>query len=287
MPTEKFQNQQQVDESKLPNTSFNGNIESFLENIYSRTTYVSQKKSTNILKYFNDQLFKYFNPDINGFTLAFLIPPPFLGLKNKNDLNFLNLINIPNVNSDTITLTQTNKYLTSIQKLVTFAATDFSPPQRTVNTERVSSRSGGIPYATEVEPSEQCTIQYIDNHDLDIFNFHCEWVAYIEELLQGILVPPGEYLNSNSSTYGCLDYAGSLYIVKYDPSLRNMKYLGKCTGIFPQSLPSKELIGSRQQNELTVLPFTYFVSYYEESINPHHPIWADFQNDITSVFRDV
>jgi hypothetical protein len=47
-----------------------------------------------------------------------------------------------------------------------------------------------------------------------------------------------------------------------------MTYIGKCIGVFPQSLPSKELIGQRTSNELTTLPFNYFCAAYRAEVLP-------------------
>ena len=240
------------------------NITQFVDSIYTNNT-VSE------MKYFNNQLFKNFSPDINGYNLVFMVPPDFTFLE------------VDPMSSE-------YRYIQDFRKLVTFAAVDFTPPQQQVQSETVSSRNGGIPYATEVGPSEQCSITFIDNSSLDIFNFHLIWVDYIKKLIEGEIDVYGEfqgsgpgkdfmtYDNGANELYGALDYAASAFIVKYDPSMKLIKYVGKVTGIYPQSLPSKELLGQRTSNEITTLPFTYFCAYYEESTQKDSIIYNELDD---------
>ena len=260
-------------DKKAVTSSFAGGLDKFDELI----TDIYTDSVTPEMKYFNEQLFRHFNPDINGYTLIFMVPPAFALI----DQNY-------------------NEFIWNFSKLVAFAATDFSPPQIQVQSESISSRSGGVPYATEVLPSEQCSVTYIDNQDLDIYRFHYIWIEFIKQLIEGFIpvwgdhedpfvyngqltssrdIPGKEYLqytyNGLNDTYGALDYAASIYSVKYNPTMKEIQHIGKATGIYPQSLPTKELIGQRTANEITTLPFTYFCAYYEEAMDPSHPIWQE------------
>jgi len=217
-------------------------------------------KDNRPMQYFNKQLIWNFNPDITGFSLCFMVPPPLLGLDLAGKYN--------------------SKYVEGFRKLIVFAAFDFTPPTRQISTEKLTNRSGGLPYATQVEPSEQCTVSYIDNADLDIFNFHCVWFEYIKDLTLGYTGVPSTYLEPGSPNYGGLDYAGSLYVVRYDVSMQDILYVGKVTGIYPQTLPNKEMIGQRSTNEITVVPFTYFAGWYDETLDTAHPIWAELEDFI-------
>jgi len=208
-----------------------------------------------LMEYFNQQLYTEFNPDINGYVMVFMVPPPFLHFPEIGTLK------------------------EEVPKLVPFNAVDFTPPQRQVSSAAVTARTGGIPYATEVLPSEQTSVTYIDNQNLDIFRLHYVWVEYIQNLLEGVVEIPlsSPYMQYNDEVYGGLDYAGSLFVAKYRPDTDMVTYVGKCTGGYPQALPSKELLGQRSSNELTTLPFTYFCAYYEESLNDKHPIFTEFE----------
>ena len=216
------------------------------------------------MQFFNKQLALDFNPDINGFSLCFFIPPPFLGLDETSQLD--------------------QKYIDFIRLLVVFSAMDFTPPVRQVQLEKASARTGGIAYATEVEPSDQCSVSYVDNTDLDIFNFHSCWIDYMHDLMLGYIEVPAEYLSPGAGNYGALDYAGSIYIVRYDFSMKNILYVGKCTGVYPTSLPNKEIIGQRSSNELSVIPITYSTGWYEETFQASHPIISELHSDVISKY---
>lgn len=238
-------------------TSLSGNVYELV--LGSKASYKSNNLP-NFVNYFNSQLYEHFNPDINGYTMAFMVPPPLKSIKKQQS------------------------YIDHFQKLVCFSAVDFSPPQRQVESETTSARTGGVPYATDMEPSQQCNVSFIETHNLDIYNFHSAWVQYIHDLIEGFVEPSDEYLDYDSEKYGGLDYAGSLFVAKFDPSLTSIKYLGKATGIFPQGLPNNELLGQRSSNELTTLPFTYKCAFFEESLHSelgHHPIWEDFERVIS------
>lgn len=221
------------------------------------------------LRYFNKQLFKEFSPDINGYTLVYFIPPE------------LKMINVD---------TSKGSMMSNISKFMIFAAVDFSPPTLQVNSESVTGRSGGMPYATEVVPSEQLSITFMDDSKLSIYKFHQLWVQYINESLEGLIKLDSianylEYESGANKLYGALDYAASAFVIRYSPSMKELQFVAKCTGIFPQSLPNKELLGSRTANELTTLPFSYFCSYYEEATTNNHPIWKELEGCL-SIYDD-
>jgi len=242
------------------------------------------------MTYFNRQLLEKFNPDINGFSLCFFLPPPFLGASVESDV---------------------------FRKLSVFAAVDFTPPVREVKTQTFDHRSAGIPYAVELEPSEQFTVSYLDNTDMETFKFHSAWFDYIHDLTLGYVSAPSIYLDNTdmetfkfhsawfdyihdltlgyvsapsiyldpgSGSYGGLDYAGAIFVVKYSMSMQEIVYVGKVTGAYPQSLPNKEIIGQRITNEIVIIPFTYFAGWYEETTNPSHPIWSELESNIISYY---
>lgn len=223
-----------------------------------------KQQKLGVFAHFQNTLFNTYNPDINGYTLLFMIPPELSGLKvSQNSLTDFKK-RVPMFSPGTIDTT-----LDQISKFVTFAAVDYSPPQEQLNTEKISGRTGGIPYATEFTMSEQFSVTYIEDSDLSLYQFHQIWLYYIWDLVEGKLAPDDKYMNADNIDthyYGALDYAASFYIVKYKPDLNTITYIGKCVGAFPQSLPSKELIGQRTGNELTTLPMQYFVSAYRSQV---------------------
>ena len=246
---------------------------------YLDTVFSPDEPHAEVLKFFYQQLYRDFAPDINGYTLCFFIPPDLSGYES-------NLVAQNGVESVTMfdgspLYDQENpaSYMNTVGKIMTFAAVDFTPPQNQIKTENVSTRSGSIPIASEVSESETCSITFIDNNHLDIYMFHHIWVEYIREILEGTIEPAEGYYTSpddippdkfaggwNGENYNAIDYAASCYIVKYRPDMKTVTFVSKCVGIFPQSLPNKELIGSRAANEIVTLPFTYSCSGYRESL---------------------
>lgn len=205
---------------------------------------------------YNKFLFTEYTPDINGYTLAFLVPPIFMSKNNIFD----------------------NTSIVNFQKYICFAAIDYSPPTLEVQQESLNHNAGGIPYAISVDPGNSLNITFIENNTLDIYNFHHRWVYHIKQILKGTIAPDPSYVNIDSPDFGLLDYPGSLYIVKFDPSFTNILHISISVGVYPQGLPSKELIGQRSANELTTLPFTYFCSYYEETLDPNSWILKEFKS---------
>jgi hypothetical protein len=212
------------------------------------------------MKFFNSQSVGGFNPDINGRILAFLVPPPFL-----------------NISVD-------EQYNAYVRKLSVFSAIDFSPPIIQASVDRVSARTGGIAFVNQVEPSEQCSVTYVDNSDLDIYNFHRIWINYMHELLLGYIEVSPEYLDDSNSNYSALDYAGSIFFVKYDVSMNEILYVGKALGVFPQMVPNKEILGNRNANDLSVINITYYTGWYEENSESSAAIRQELEDTIISFY---
>jgi hypothetical protein len=222
--------------------------------------------SDKILKNFYWNMFDDFQPDINGYTMIFMVPPDLSGFKESNSGFEL-------------------EYSALTLSFIPFAAIDFTPPQYQVGTENVSLKTGAIPYATGVSTSTQCSITFIDNSDLMIYQFHSLWVKYIKLVVDGIVKPSDEYITGSKK--GAIDYVASCYVVKWLPNMRTVRYIGKVTAMFPQSLPTKELIGQRSSNELTTLPLSYFCTKYDEALwtQRNHWVFSDFKNDVSRVLQ--
>lgn len=226
---------------------------------YLNTVFTSPK--SDVIKYFYQQLYRDFAPDINGYTLVFFIPPHLSGYDYLSSSN--------HYSQD-----DKDSYMNIVGKIMTFAAIDFTPPQSQIRSENISLRSGAVPIASEVSETDTCSITFIDNRQLDIYMFHHIWIEYIREILEGTIEPnPGYYTSPEESEfsdakelYSSIDYAASFYIVKYRPDMQTVTFVSKCVGVFPQSLPNKELIGSRTTNEMVTLPFTYSCSGYREAL---------------------
>ena len=230
------------------------------------------------LRYFYNQLYKRFIPDINGYVLIFMVPPDLSGYRLGANAN-QEVVTNEGLYGD-----YPMNYYHEVAKLVTFAGIDFTPPTQQISSDKISARVGGIPYATEVTESEQCSITFIDTIDLDVFQFHHMWLEYIRDVLHGWIQPAKEYLQNEVPI---IDYMGSIYIVKYRPTMRDITYIGKAMGVFPQGLPSKELIGARTSNEITTLPINYYVSAFREAtwMETKHWLVDELQDYILTKFE--
>jgi hypothetical protein len=230
--------------------------------------------SNEVLKFYCKFLYQSFQPDISGYTLIFLIPPELSGYKNagnftKAETKFHSQLQVDEQKSNFAGSSQFTR-LNEIGKFLTFAATDFTPPASSVNISNFSTRIGNAPYATEVNTSEQLTMNFIDNVQLNVYTYHLIWQEYIRDILDGLIEPDSKYIdpgnNGDFATLGpIVDYMGSAFIVKYMPDLEKIVYISKCIGVFPINIPSKEILGVRGQHELTTYPYTYSVAGFREA----------------------
>ena len=201
--------------------------------------------SSNLLKHFESVFYNkggsqteiYGSPDVSGYTLIYLIPPVLSGLHFDA---------LP-----TSIMTAKNSI---------FQATEFSPPECTLNIDQVASSSNiKIPFAVGKTSGGQISISFIENMRLDIYAFHNNWINYIEQVMLGYIDPSDQYIES-----GELDYATSAFVMRYKPDMKSMVYLGKAVGIFPINLPNKEVIGARQTPSLTTFTINYACCDYRE-----------------------
>jgi hypothetical protein len=215
------------------------------------------------MRYFNYQLFKEFVPDVNGYTLSFFVPPTFNAFPLR-DAAFMDYF----------------------QKISCLSISDVQPASEQVSSDRVSNRSGGISFPIDVTPSEQITVTFIDNMNMDIFNFHLYWVLYMKEAIEGFVKAPNQYLGYGTDEYGALDYVGSLFIVKYDPSMSVVRYVGKAVGIYPTLMPNRESIGSRLTNDIPQLPITYQCPWFYGTCTPDNDQYGLFKqlSDLLTIY---
>ena len=156
-------------------------------------------ESNGILRYFNNLLMgisidgEEFMPDINGYSLIFMIPPDLSGFSLGRE------------------------YMEVIAKKFVFLAIDFTPPAIQVTSAEVSGTSGGIPYGTKVSKGGQCSITFLDTSELGTFSFHKIWVDYIDKITKGSVTPSSNYLDPKHSDFGSIDYMSSAYVIRMKP----------------------------------------------------------------------
>jgi|GEM_PF-2862423 hypothetical protein len=194
-----------------------------------------------------------FSPDINGYTLIYMIPPNLSGAGGESAL-------------------------INISQQFPFLALDFTPPETTVKTtEETSGSSISIPYSTGTSSGGQLSINYIEDSNLNVVNYHNTWVEYIKDVVYGEISPDKDYIES-----GELDYATSAYVIKFKPDMKTLTYIGKATGIFPMNVPSKEVIGNRQSNELSMVSCNYSCAMYTAYITGGINSWV-LENLVTDL----
>jgi hypothetical protein len=194
-----------------------------------------------------------FRPDITGYVLIYLVPPVFMGNST--------------IGGDYCPL----------------LAIDFSPPETTVkSSDETSNAAISIPYSTGTSSGGQLSINYMEDHKLSVVKYHNEWVRHISDVVYGEKEPSAGYASS-----GKLDYATSAYIVKFKPDMCTMVYVGKATGIFPINIPAKEVIGTRQANELTMVGCNYscamYTAYVAGGVNSW--VYSNFKSDLQTFYK--
>jgi hypothetical protein len=225
-----------------------------------------------ILKYFYKFIYskpilnnRVFHPDVTGYSLIFMQPPELSGYKNT-------------------------QYMEDISKTFVFLALDFTPPQITVNVSDVSSNIGSLSTGAEVHSGGQISITFLDDQDLNCFNFHNVWIEYIKSITTGIIEPDSKYLNSDDEdNFGVIDYATSAYVVRFRPSFSletDIIYIGKAVGIIPLGMNDKEIIGRRDANELTMLNYSYQCPEYLHTTGNDKNKWLieEFHSKIASMY---
>jgi len=221
------------------------------------------------LKKFYNYLYTSYNPDVNGYTLLFMIPPEFSAVEYDDNVMLEKGGFFSGIASALNMAPQDISTLDDFAKVYPFLATEYTPPQIEVQNSQVQSRTGALAYAADVIETETMSVQFIESNPLSVYKFHALWIEYIRDILRGKIKPNDKYLDvdNDEGYYGTQDYLASFYVVKYILDMQQISYIGKCIGVYPLMLPSKDLIGSRLTNDITILPFEYACVAYREYID--------------------
>ena len=221
-----------------------------------------------------------FHPSISGYTLIFMKPPHLSGYSDYTS----------------------GELLSDVLKMVCFVGVDFSPPPIQVTASELPSRSGSLPYATEVSSTGQLSISYLDDQYEHCFGFHKVWTSYIEDITRGArtsdgtaIAPSPEYYTPGSPSFGAIDYMTSAFVIKFKPTEGtympgDIVYVGKATGIFPLNVPDKEIIGRRDSPELVTLTYNYPCAAYKQwsagtpSVDFDAYLLDEFLQDVASFY---
>lgn len=239
----------------------------------------SETDNLSLLRFFNQSLYnRSFQPDISGYVFISLIPPDLSGYSSS-----------------------VQDFMVGTVKNFLFLAIDFATPETSIGTTDFTSGSSIVlPYAINKKSGGQMSINYIENINLNIYQYHLNWINYINDVLYGEVSPDEDkYITGAGGRFedvGSLDYAAAAYVVKYDPRVRKLSYIAKATGLIPLNIPNKEVIGNRETLQLTILPMSYICADYiqlvfDENGNPLHVnqnndwLFDDFKKNVISIYK--
>lgn len=163
--------------------------------------------------------------DINGFSLIYFVPPSVASVGDK------------------------------IEGYPTLAL-EFIPSDIEVEKSSIGIIGNEIyNYATNVIPSAEVSVSYIDSTTLNLYQVHSEWVKYIHRAVLGL---------EGGSDNKTLNYLGTIYSLKFGSDMKTPLMLAKATGVFPNFVPYKEYLGPRSQNLITICNCSYTTYYFQE-----------------------
>ncbi|MBK7107456.1 MAG: hypothetical protein IPH62_19490 [Ignavibacteriae bacterium] len=194
---------------------------------------------SDFFKYFYKTFFdSTYDFDINGFSIIFMYPPHLSG-----DLEY-----------DTPEILFKDRF----QDFMIFAV-EFDVNDIELKTSSIEISSGSeMQYVSGFTTSQDLSVRYIDDKTLKIYGFHSDWFNYIKDIIYGNKFPLDEYIDSKE-----LDYMASFYYLKFKSNMDVPNYIGKASGIFPKSLPVKDLFGNRTDNQIIMYNINYFCASYE------------------------
>jgi hypothetical protein len=205
----------------------------------------------------NDIHYKEFHPDINGYSIITMFPPHLSGDGAADSL------------------------ITDACDRINFLALDITPPEVQLKNSQIGSgKNIMMSYGTGSERSGQLSINYVESNNLEIFTMHQVWHEYVSRVSVGDIDPSGEYMSGKAPI---IDYMANAYVARYNPGFDSLLYLGKAAGIYPINLPSKEIIGARSANELSMVPMNYNCIYYATATDI---INGGSRNDDLGIFQD-
>lgn len=233
------------------------------------TTYMSKYSKNPAVSYTYRKLFSELSPDVSGYTMIFMVPPPLSGfskvLGNNNYSQF------------------GSSFTGELGKLMPLLATNYVPPSVQMNISVLSGPSGSQHFPTNLSITENMSVTYIDTINLDVYAYHVSWLDYVYQVLEGTLEPSNDMIKNRT-----IDYMASFYIVKWQPDIQTIQYIGKAVGCMPKELPTSEVVGTRSSNELTNITFNYTVSNYWETTKNQNNNWLfdEFQSIIMSQYQE-
>lgn len=219
---------------------------------YLKKSYVDEDISDYFKGFYDYFYSKGYDFDIGGFSLIFFYPPHLSGLKgNKIGLPPPDLLR--------------DRFRDFISVSLEFTSVDIEVEKTSIGI--IGNET--FDYATHVRSAGEISVSYLNNNDLSLYEFHSMWVRYIHAVILGHIKPQQDYIDDN-----LIDYMGSIYFLKFDADMKSPKMIAKALGIYPNSVPYKELVGVRGQHPVTISNCSYTCSYFYEE-----PIYSDSRYD--------
>lgn len=229
---------------------------------YLKKSYVDEDISEYFKGFYDYFYSRGYDFDIGGFSLIFFYPPHLSGLTGS-----------PLGKPPNIVLQERFKDFISFS--LEFNSVD-------IDVEKTSIGIMGnetFDYATHVKSSGDISVSYLNDNRLSLYEYHSTWIKYIHAVTLGHIKPDdsGSIDGPTENRYitdNLIDYMGSIYFLKFDADMKTPIMIAKALGIYPNSVPYKELVGVRGQHPVTISNCSYTCSYFYEE-----PIYSDNRYD--------
>lgn len=231
----------------------------------------NQYISAQFLKSVTTNYLSDFNPKINGFFLVFHVPGPWL-------LNYDAIMKKIHPKRATDEMRNAGLFLHMAPTLIL----DCTPPPVSIESENYAGRSKNTPYATKISKGSEIQLQYVDTADSVVYKYHQSWTTYIDKVTKGYWEPSIGSNTKNGQHHFDLDYVGAIWVVGFEPFSVVPTFVGKALGAFPTTLPQKELLGMRGQQQVANYSISYTIADWRYEVN-----YSQKKNDRNSLDRET
>jgi hypothetical protein len=197
--------------------------------------------------------YKKFSPHVGGYYYIHMVGGTWLddlssatGDKDNDTTGIKDYTEFSEFEKDVVNSMKSKKYGKH--------ATDIDPPQLSIEYESISGKVRNINYASRINLTNDFSINYVDNMQLDVFRYHDYWVKYIEALKKGYIKSSS---SNDTSMFIDIPYFNAVWIVLFNPMKTGIRGLIKILGVSPIGLPIKQIIGNRSKSEMTTISQNY------------------------------
>lgn len=238
--------------SNTPEENLQDNIYKYLKDAHTNEDL--DELFNDFYKFFYDRAYEY---DINGYNLILFSPASFSAFSLTNEVVLDTYLR------DSIVM-----------------AVDYSPHEIQVSKSTIDLTSSlNFIFPTDTEHGGDISITYLDTDDLKIYAYHSLWLKYIFYVNMGYLKPASKFIENNT-----IDYMGSVYSLKFKSDMKTPVLATKAMGVFPNSLPIKETMGTRGEHQVTLTTVNYTTLYYMDEVvgkNANSQIYGEIRDLFT------